>query len=74
MSQLNDIQRKAAAAYDDGIFSHCESMSDAREVGDGLFAFILGELNDKDVEGSPDEAIRRLEIARTQIEEVIHAL
>jgi hypothetical protein len=71
---LNDAQRVAVRAYDGGEHCRCESPEDAEDVGDTLFSFIIRELSEREDCDSFDEAVRRLEVARQQLDEVIEAL
>ena len=71
---FNPFQRACAAAYGDGDFAHVESLGDVREMQDTLFTFLMIELGTG--EGCTDrvEAVRRLEMAQANIEEVLVAI
>lgn len=64
-------QRMARAAYSGGMHDHL-SREQFDSAGDSLFTFIMSEL-DEDCKDF-DEALRRLEQARDDIEGVINAL
>ena len=54
--KLNPFQRVVANKYACGDFSYCETLSDTQDVGDGLFSFLMRELNDDDDDGEPMDA------------------
>ncbi|MGH6797139.1 MAG: hypothetical protein ACRECP_01870 [Methylocella sp.] len=77
--QLNDWQKAVARIYGDGDFAHFEvdgkiCDADLDQCGDTLFVFLMLELSDTEDCDSPEEAIRRIEIARRQLGDVIDAL
>ena len=77
--QLNDWQKAVARTYGDGDYGHFEvegkiSDDDLEQCGDTLFAFLMLELSDAEDCDSSEEAIRRLESARRQLDEAIEAL
>lgn len=51
--KLNQFQRVVADKYACGDFAFCETLSDTQDVGDGLFSFLMRELND---DGEPMDA------------------
>lgn len=69
--ELNSFQRTCAAVYGDGDFAHVESVDAARGAGDTLFAFLMIELSTSEGCESQLEAVRRLEMALSQIDSVI---
>ena len=70
---LDRFQRIVADSYEDGEFSHVNSLTGASEMGDGLFRFLLAEISESEDCDSQEEAMRRLHNARRQIEEVMQA-
>jgi len=71
---LTEIQKIARDNYAGGNFSHVESVEETEDVGDTLFEFVMRELAPSEDCDSLDEAIRRMETAKREIEEVIEAL
>jgi hypothetical protein len=67
---LTPWQKIVVENYGDGDYSHIETLDDSRDVGDGLFTFLMIELDPK--EGCDDwpEGLSRLASARQQIEEI----
>lgn len=68
---LTRTQRAIAAIYCDGDMSHIESMEELEGCGDGLFTFLLNE-----VQGAPnkEEVQRLLQAAVEQIQGVMEGL
>ncbi|PJG47228.1 hypothetical protein CAF53_02460 [Sphingobium sp. LB126] len=71
---LNPFQRACAAVFSGGDFSHVETIQQARDMHDTLFTFLMIELSTSEDCNSRDEAIRRLEAAVADIEQVIEAV
>lgn len=71
---LNRAQRIVADTYEGGEFAHVQSIDDARDVGDGLFLFLMVELSDDEDCLDQDEAIRRVAVATEQLLDVSMAL
>lgn len=67
---FNPFQRLCADRYADGDFAHVENLPEAREVGDTLFTFLMIELASSEDCDSREEALRRLEQAIANIEEI----
>jgi hypothetical protein len=77
--QLNDWQKAVTRTYGDGDYRHFEvtgkiSDVDLERCGDTLFIFLMLELSDAEDCDSSDEAIRRLESARRQLDDAIDAV
>jgi len=70
---LNPFQQICTAAYGEGHFAHIEGVEEAHEVGDTLFAFLMAELASSEGCDCREEALRRLEMAATDIHRVIDA-
>ncbi len=70
MSVFNPYQDAAKKTYWGGEFSHVNSTTEAEDVGDTLFLFLMRELSSSEGCDSPEEAIRRLDKAITDLEEV----
>lgn len=68
---LNSFQQLCAQSYSGGDFAHIESIADARETGDTLFAFLIIELAESEGCDTHEEAIRRLKMAISDIQHVI---
>lgn len=66
---LNKFQLAAAKVYGGGDFSHVENLDETKDVGDGLFSFLMSEMSDKDMD--IETALYRLRRAIDDIEEVI---
>lgn len=64
---MNDWQKAVAQSYEDGGL-HLDSVTE--DSGDGLLDFLLRELSDKSDCDSWEEAIKRLETIRWQVDEV----
>jgi hypothetical protein len=71
---LNPWQKAVAETYAEGDFAHVASIEDAREVGDTLFLFLMIELGTREDCDSWAVALRRVEIALGQLEDVREAL
>lgn len=76
---LNDWQRAVARTYGDRDYAHFDvdgaiSDDDLDRCGDTLFVFLMLELSDAEDCDSSEEAIRRLESARRQLDGAIDAL
>ncbi len=67
---LNAFQRICAGAYANGDFAGVMDIEAARAQGDTLFTFLMIELSSNEGCDSRTEAIRRLEMASANIEEV----
>lgn len=74
MKPLSDIQRTRAQVYGDGDFAHVENMDEVRDAGDTLFTFLMIELGPDEGCDGPEEALRRLDMAIAQIQEVYCAI
>jgi hypothetical protein len=77
--QLNDWQRAIARNYGDGDYVQFAidgeiSDVDLDQCGDTLFVFLMLELSDTEDSDSTEEAIRRIESARRQLDAAIGAL
>ena len=76
MSKFNEVQKAAIRAYPNdeakGLLEDDDEVDTQNiSVGDSLFTFIIRELDEHmDIE----EAIRRMEQARADLETVLHAL
>lgn len=68
---LNQFQRACADAYAQGDFAHVETIPQAREMDDTLFTFLMIELGSSEGCDTQEEALRRLEMAVTNIQDVI---
>lgn len=76
---LNDCQRAVARTYGDRDYAHFDvdgaiSDDDLDQCGDTLFVFLMLELSDAEDCDSSEEAIRRMESARRQLDDAIDAL
>ena len=76
---LNDWQKAVAQTYGDRDYAHFDvdgviSDDDLDQCGDTLFVFLMLELSDAEDCDSTDEAIRRMESARRQLDDAIEAL
>lgn len=71
---FNKYQTIAAQTYAGGDFAHCESLSEAKQIGDTLFGFVMVELADSEGCDSLEEAIRRMENALDDLRGVYNAL
>lgn len=76
---LNDWQRAVARTYGDGDYGYFEadgkiSDDDLEQCGDTLFIFLMRELSDAEDCDSSEEAIRRMESARRQLDDAIETL
>ena len=76
---LNDWQRTITRIYGGGDYAYfadegaisCEQLD---QCGDTLFEFLMIELSDTEDCDTQEEAIRRLESARRQLDEALGAL
>ena len=73
-TMLNPFQRICAVAYGEGDFAHIESIEEAHDLGDPLFAFLIAELASSEGCDCREEALRRLEMAAADIRCVIDAI
>lgn len=71
---LNPYQRACAAAYTQGDFEHVQDIEQARELRDTLFTFLMTELSSNEGCDSRSEALRRLNMAMANIEDVVDAI
>lgn len=71
---LNAAQRVVADTYGDGDYAYITSASEAEDVGDTLFTFLIRELAESEDCDDLDEALRRVEVARDQLGEIVEAL
>lgn len=71
---LNPFQRACTTVYAGGDFAHVETIEQAQTMGDTLFTFLMIELATSEDCDSRDEAIRRLEAAISDVEQVIEAV
>ncbi|KAB2855859.1 MAG: hypothetical protein F9K41_07970 [Sphingopyxis terrae] len=71
---LNPFQLICAQTHGEGDFAHIDSMEQARDVGDTLFAFLMIELSSSEGCESREEALRRLDMATADIGRVIDAI
>jgi hypothetical protein len=76
---LNDWQKAVARTYGDRDYAHFDvdgaiSDDDLDQCGDTLFVFLMLELSDAEDCDSSEEAIRRMESARRQLDDTIEAL
>lgn len=71
---LTPWQRIVADNYAGGDFAHVQTLDECRDVGDTLFTFLMIELDPNEDCDSFDEAIRRVDVARRQIDELDEAL
>jgi hypothetical protein len=69
---MNPCQIAAKNAYGDGDFAYVTSTAEASELEDTLFEFILRELTD--VGDDAIEAVRRLDRAKSDLDDVIAAI
>lgn len=77
--QFNEWQRAVARNYGDGDYAQFAvggaiSDADLNQCGDTLFVFLMLELSDAEDCDSTEEAIRRIESARRQLDAAIGAL
>ena len=77
--QLNEWQRAVDRNYGDGDYAQFAvggaiSDADLDQCGDTLFVFLMLELSDAEDCDSTEEAIRRIENARRQLDAAIGAL
>ena len=72
-TMLNPFQQICAVAYGEGDFAHIESIEEAHDLGDPLFAFLIAELASSEGCDCREEALRRLEMAAADIRRVIDA-
>jgi len=70
---LNSFQQLCAQSYGGGDFVHVESVAEARET-DTLFAFLMIELAEREGCDTRENAIRRLDMAISDIQCVIDAI
>ena len=71
---FNAFQRACADAYSDGDFAHVADMGQVRAVRDTLFTFLMIELGAAEDCDTREEAVRRLEMAIGNIQDVIAAI
>lgn len=71
---LNSFQLLCAQNYGGGDFVHVESSTEAHDVGDTLFAFLMVELSTTEGCDGREEAVRRPEMAVSDIQGVIDAI
>ncbi len=71
---LNPFQRACADVYGGGDFAHVQTVEEAREAGDTLFAFLMIELASSEGCDRADEAVRRLDMAVADIQGVTEAV
>lgn len=71
---LNLFQKICAATYADADFAEIPDIESARTCGDTLFTFLMIELATSEGCDNREEAMRRLDRASANIEEVIDAL
>lgn len=69
--ELDDFQQFVVANYAEGEFSYCKTMEDVEDCGDTLCCFLVREISASEGCDSDDEAIRRLEVARDQIQDLV---
>lgn len=77
--RLNKWQKAVARTYGDGdyaYFAEAGEISDSEldQCGDTLFAFLMLELSDAEDCDTLEEAIRRVESARRQLDEALRVL
>lgn len=72
MSDFNAYQRAIADNYEGGEFAHVTSADE--DVGDTLFTFLLRELSTSEGTDTPAEALRRVTLARLQLQEMERVL
>jgi hypothetical protein len=76
---LNDWQKGVVRIYGGGDYAHFAdegaiSYEQLDQCGDTLFEFLMIELSDAEDCDSLEEAVRRLESARRQLDEALGAL
>lgn len=71
---LNSFQQICAKNYGGGDFAHVESSTETHEMGDMLFAFLMIELSAAEGCDGSEEAVRRLEMAVSDVQGVIDAI
>lgn len=71
---FNPFQRTCAATYGDGDFAHVQNIDEARDAHDTLFTFLMVELDTAEGCTDREEAVRRLEMAQANIQDVIDAV
>ena len=76
---LNDWQKAVARTYGDRDYAHFDvdgaiSHDDLDQCGDTLFVFLMLELSGAEDCDSSEEAIRRMDSARRQLDDAIDAL
>jgi len=70
---LNPFQLRCAAAYAGGEFAYVESLEQVRSISDTLFTFLMVELSTHEDCTDQTEAIRRVEMAQANLQEVLDA-
>jgi hypothetical protein len=76
---LNDWQKAIARTYDGGDYAHFAEQGEVSDdqldgCGDTLFEFLMLELFDAEDCGSLEEAVRRIESARRQLDNALGVL
>lgn len=71
---FNAFQRVCADAYSDGDFAHVANIGQVRAISDTLFTFLMIELGAAEDCDTCDEAVRRLEMAIENIQDVVTAI
>ena len=69
--KFDKFQDVVLNSYEGGEFSYCKDMKEVRKSDDGLFAFLMSELSEKEGCDSFDEAVHRLEIVQRQVGDLI---
>lgn len=67
VSEFNEAQKIALATYGEGDYAHITSLDECKDVGDGLFTFLMIELADSEDCDTLEEAARRIQMAVEQL-------
>lgn len=71
---FNEYQQTVLKTYGDGDYAHLTTLDECHNAGDTLFTFLMIELADKEGCDSAEEAIRRVNVAIEQLEDVAVAI
>lgn len=71
---LDKFQRIVADSYKEGEFSSVGIIQEAKDLGDGLFTFLMIELSEDEDCDSIEEAISRINKIISQVRQVCQAL
>jgi hypothetical protein len=71
---LSPWQLAIAQHYGGGEYTHVTSLGECYDVGDGLFTFLMVELDPKEDCDSEEEARRRLAVSISQLHDLEHVI